>query len=429
MATPASASPPATARPGRLGPAYAKLWTAAAVSYVGDGIHDTALPLLAASLTRDPLLVAAVGVAGQLPWLLFALPGGALADRWDRRRVLWRVDAYRSLVVAALAAAVVAGWATIPMLGAAGFLLAAGATLFNPASMSIVPAIVSREPARLERANGRLAAAQTAGWHLLGPPAGGVLFSLARPVPFVADAVSFAISSAVIATIPGRFAATPPGTAAAARSASSGGGLRAQIREGVRWLARHRLLRTLAVMAAIQQLGLAAWSSILVLFAQDRLGLGNLGFGLLWTGVAAGSLLGSLLAARLSRAVGTATVLLASAITLGVATLGIGVSTNPWTAGSLLGTIGIALTVWNVVAISLRQAIVPDRLIGRVNSVFQQLSMGMLPVGAALGGLLGHTLGLRAPFLITGVMLLAAAVLAMPAVTSHAIDAARTHLS
>jgi len=399
------------------------------VSYVGDGIHDTALPLLAASLTRDPLLVAAVGVAGQLPWLLFALPGGALADRWDRRRVLWRVDAYRSLVVAALAAAVVAGWATIPMLGAAGFLLAAGATLFNPASMSIVPAIVSREPARLERANGRLAAAQTAGWHLLGPPAGGVLFSLARPVPFVADAVSFAISSAVIATIPGRFAATPPGTAAAARSASSGGGLRAQIREGVRWLARHRLLRTLAVMAAIQQLGLAAWSSILVLFAQDRLGLGNLGFGLLWTGVAAGSLLGSLLAARLSRAVGTATVLLASAITLGVATLGIGVSTNPWTAGSLLGTIGIALTVWNVVAISLRQAIVPDRLIGRVNSVFQQLSMGMLPVGAALGGLLGHTLGLRAPFLITGVMLLAAAVLAMPAVTSHAIDAARTHLS
>src|SRR6266511_2642916 len=288
MATPASASPPATARPGRLGPAYAKLWTAAAVSYVGDGIHDTALPLLAASLTRDPLLVA---------------------------------------------------------------------------------------------------------------------------------------------TIPGRFAATPPGTAAAARSASSGGGLRAQIREGVRWLARHRLLRTLAVMAAIQQLGLAAWSSILVLFAQDRLGLGNLGFGLLWTGVAAGSLLGSLLAARLSRAVGTATVLLASAITLGVATLGIGVSTNPWTAGSLLGTIGIALTVWNVVAISLRQAIVPDRLIGRVNSVFQQLSMGMLPVGAALGGLLGHTLGLRAPFLITGVMLLAAAVLAMPAVTSHAIDAARTHLS
>src|SRR6266536_428500 len=122
--------------------------------------------------------------------------------------------------------------ASPPATARPGRLGPAYAKLCNPASMSIVPAIVSREPARLERANGRLAAAQTAGWHLLGPPAGGVLFSLARPVPVVADAVSFAISSAVIATIPGRFAATPPGTAAAARSASSGGGLRAQIREG-----------------------------------------------------------------------------------------------------------------------------------------------------------------------------------------------------
>lgn len=151
----------------------------------GDGIYYTALPLLAATLTRDPLRVAAVDVASQLPWLLFALPAGALVDRWDRRRVLWLTDAYRGLVLAALAVAVVAGWASIPVLAAAGFLLGTGGTLFVPASLSIIPAIVSREPSRLERANGRLAAAQTVGLHFLGPPAGGALFSLARSAPFV----------------------------------------------------------------------------------------------------------------------------------------------------------------------------------------------------------------------------------------------------
>ena len=124
----------------------------------------------------------------------------------------------------------------------------------------------------------------------------------------------------------------------------------------------------------------------MVLFAQDRLGLGNVGYGLLWTGVATGSLLGSLLTARLSRALGQSRLLLAGTVTFGATTLGIGASTSPWGAGILLGALGLALTVWNVVVVSLRQAIVPDRLIGRINSVFQLLSLGMLPLGAAVGG-------------------------------------------
>jgi hypothetical protein len=295
MATPDPTPTPdptstAASQPKRLGLGYATLWTAASVSFVGDGIYYTALPLLAASLSRDPLVVAAVEVAGQLPWLLFALPSGAMVDRWDRRRVLWLADAHRSLVVAALAGAILAGWASIPLLGAAGFLLSIGGTLFNPAAMSIVPAIVSREPAQLERANGRLAAAQTVGEHFLGPPVGGVLFSLARSIPFLADAVSFAASSLLIASIRGRFAPTPSPTE---------------------------------------------------------------------------------------------------------------------------------------VVVSLRQAIVPDRLVGRINSVFQLLSLGMLPLGAALGGTLGRTLGLRAPFLFGGVALLVMALLAVPVVTAQAIEAAR----
>jgi MFS family permease len=319
MATPAS---PAASQPTGLGSAYAKLWTAAAVSFLGDGIYSTALPLLAATLTRDPLRVASVEVASQLPWLLFALHAGALVDRWDRRRVLWLTDAYRALVLAALAVALVAGWASIPLLGAAGFLLAVGGTLFTPATMSILPGLVSRDSARLERANSRLAAAQTVGDNFLGPPTGGALFSLTRSLPFAVDAISFAASAALLASIKGRYSPRPDpqqdqaGTQTAQRRTS----LRGEITEGLRWLAGQRLLRTLATMNAITSLVFGAWTAIMVLFAQDRLGLGNVGFGLLWTGVAAGSLLGSLLTARLSRLLGQSWLLLVSAVTFGATT-------------------------------------------------------------------------------------------------------------
>jgi MFS family permease len=371
--------------------------------------------------------VATVEVAGQLPWLLFALPAGALVDRWDRRRVLWLTDAYRALVMVALTAAILAGWASIALLGAAGFLLAIGGTLFVPASMSIIPSIVSRDQARLERANGRMAAAQTSGVHFLGPPTGGALFSLARPVPFLADALSFAVSATVLTGIPGHFRPAPEHDQDERQRQLAGTRLRlrVEILQGLRWLGGHRLLRTLALMNAASSLAFAAWTAILVLFAQDRLGVDNLGYGLLWTGVAVGSLLGSVLATHVSRRLGPGRVLTASAAAFGATTIGIGATTNPWLAGALLATLGLALTVWNVIVVSLRQAIVPDRLVGRINSTFQLLSMGMLPLGAALGGILGRALGLRAPFLITGAALLVLTLLAAPVMTTRAIEAAR----
>jgi MFS family permease len=174
-----------------LGAGFARLWAAAAISNVGDGIYATALPLLAASLTRDPFAVSLVTFGEWLPWLLFGLVSGALLDRWERRRVMWTVDAARFAVVGALAAAVVLDRASIALLAAAGFLLGTGQTLVDTAQHSIVPALVSRDPARLERANGRLQGTQIVANQFVGPPAGGFLFSLAAWIPLAVDAVSF----------------------------------------------------------------------------------------------------------------------------------------------------------------------------------------------------------------------------------------------
>jgi MFS family permease len=409
------------ARP-NLGPGYHKLWSAAAISTLGDGVFLTALPLLATTLSRDPLRVSLVAFASWLPWLLFGLLSGALVDRWDRRRMMWTVDACRFVVVGALGVAVLAGWASIPLLVAIGFLLGSGQTLFDNAAQSLIPTLISRDTQRLERANSQLYGAQTVGQNFAGPPAGGALFALAASVPFLADAVSFAASSLLIATIRGSFAPQRPvGTAAEEPRAS----LRADIAEGLRWLVGHRLLRVLAVMVGLMNLAVMAGEAILVLFAQEELGLGSVGYGLLLAGFAVGGVLASLIATQLSRRVGSGTLLVAVTFVEAAAWAVFGVGSNAWLGGAMLALVGGGSTVFNVVGVSLRQAIVPDRLIGRVVSTQRMVGFGAVPVGALLGGVVGRTLGVRAPFLLGAAILTASGLLALPVVNNRAIQAAR----
>jgi MFS family permease len=403
----------------RIGtPSFHKLWSASAVSTLGDGVFLTALPLLAAQLTRDPLPVSLVSFAGWLPWLLFGLVSGALVDRWDRRVTMWRVDALRFVVVGVLGLAVLAGWASIPLLAAFGFLLGTGQTLFDNAAQSLIPAIVSRDPRRLERANGQLYGAQMVGQNFLGPPAGGFLSGLANAVPFLVDALSFLASSALIASIGGGFAPErPPGTGRPS--------LRAEIGEGLRWLGRHHLLRALCVLVALMNLSFMAGEAIMVLFAQDVLGLTNLGYGLLLTGYAVGGVLGSVLAARIGRRVGTGTLLVATALVGAASWLGFGVNSVAWVGGALLVVNSTCAMVFNVVGVSLRQGLVPDHLIGRVVAAYRTLGYGAIPLGALLGGVIGKTLGLRAPYLFGGALVAVAALASVPVVNDRSVQAAR----
>lgn len=404
--------------PAGLGGGYLKLWTATAISNLGDGIVHTAMPLLAAALTRDPLQVSVVAAAGWAPWLLLALLSGALVDRWDRRLVMWTVDAARFAVVGALGVAVWAGWASIPLLAIVAFVLGAGQTLFDSAAQSFIPALVGRDSQSLERANSRLFGAQQVSQQLAGPPLGGALFALTRAVPFVVDAVSFAASSALIAAIPGRFASERP--AGAGRSS-----LRADIARGVAWLMGHRLLRTIVVMNGVTNLALTAGDAILVLFAQRQLGLGSVGYGLLLAGYAVGGVLGSLVAVRVGRWLGTGTIILGGVMVAAVMSCGIGLSSRAWVTGVLLAVEGFALTIDNVVGVSLRQAIVPDALMGRVVATSWLVTLGTMPLGGVLGGVLGRTLGLRAPFLFGAAVLAVTALLALPLVNNRTVHVAR----
>jgi MFS family permease len=416
MATPEARTAEKTQR--RLGPDFAKLWLAQGVSNLGDGVYLTALPLLAATLTRDPFAVSAVIFAEWLPWLLFGLVAGALLDRWDRRRVMWTVDAARLVVVGGLAAAVLVGWASIPLLMLIGFLLGTGQTLVDTGSQALIPALVSRDPGRLERANGRLLGTQVVTQQLAGPPAGGFLFSVASWIPFAVDAVSFGASSALVAAIPGRRAAHSTGEASATGRRTS---LRREIAEGLRWLFAHRVLRAMAVLVAGVNIALTGSDAIMVLFAQERLGLGSIGFGLLLTGSAVGGAAGSAVAPRLSRRLGPVRVMTGGFIIAGVAAVGIGLTRNPWVAGGLLTLSGLVVISFNVIMGSLRQQLIPDRLLGRVIGAFRLFSYGSVPLGALFGGAVASRFGLPAPFLVAGVTLPVMALLALPFVNRRTV--------
>lgn len=415
----------AEAKP-RLTSAYWRLWTAGTISNLGDGVDAAALPLLAATLTRDPRLVAGMGVAFSLPWLLFALPAGAIVDRLDRRRVMYRVNVVRAVLVAAIALSVGTGTASIWLLYAIALAMGFCETLFDNAAQSIVPAIV--DASLLEVANGRQYAAELVANTFAGPPLGGVLFAVAASVPFWLDSGSFLISAVLIATLAGSF--RPAGAAAAANGDGSGSGpakrsLRREIAEGVRWLRAHKLLRTLALL--LGALNFASWlgMSIAVLFAQDILGLDARGFGFLLAGMAVGGVLGGVFGHRIAAALGPGRALVVSIGAIGFSEAAVGLASNAWAVAALFWISGLFVPVWNIITVSLRQQIVPDVLLGRVNSAYRFLGWGSMPLGALAGGWLADAYGLRVPFLVGGAVTAVALVWALPRITTKAIDAAK----
>lgn len=389
---------------------FGLLWGAGTISALGDGVHWIALPLLAASVTLDPRLVSLVSVAEQLPWVLFGLLAGALADRVDRRRVLWRLDLVRAGVVAVLAATVLTDTVTLPVVLLVAFTLTSFGTVYDSASAALVPTLVpvADRPA----ANGRLQAGTLVADTLLGAPVGATLFTLFAAAPFLVDTASFAIAAGLVAAIPVAAAPPPARTASSGRADGAGSSVRADVVAGLRFLLGHRLLRRLCWYGALINLVTTVAVALLVLYTRDVLHLGSLGYGLLVAAFAVGGVLGSLLAGRLATVLGSRPALL-SALVLGAGgATGMALAGHPVPAGIAVGVFGAANGLWGVVAVSLRQSLVPDALFGRVTSAFRLVTLGVGPLGALAAGFVAHRYGLRAPMVCAATILLAGTVAA-----------------
>lgn len=370
---------------------YWKLWVSSAAANLADGIFWIAFPLLAVQLTTSPMLIAGVTVVGRLPWLLFVLVAGALADRLDRRRTMFSVALMRTVIATLLAVGIAAGVVGLPVLYVTVFILGVGETLFDTAAQSIMPSVVERDD--LGKANGRLYAAELTMNQFVGPPLGGALAGIAIALAFVGSALAFAVGTFGLFLLVGSFrpAASPVKTS-----------IVEDIREGLGYLRHHVVLRTMAIMVGAMNFASSAMFAIMVLFvvSPGPMGLDGVGFGLLMTSMAVGSVAGSLFTDRVARRIGRAPLLVicvvASAATMAVP----GLTANPIAVGVAFAIWSVLVMMWNIVTVTLRQRIVPDRLLGRINASYRLLAWGTQPLGALVGGIVAELLSLQAVFIL-----------------------------
>ncbi|MEM6618800.1 MAG: MFS transporter [Pseudomonadota bacterium] len=382
---------------------YRLLFSASAVSNLGDGVSALAFPWLASLITRDPVMIAAVTAATRLPWLLFTIPAGVLTDRADRRRLMVMADLLRLVLTAGVIGLIVA-LPSLPLNGPAGgyvvglaglaFLLGTAEVVRDNAAQTTLPSIVN--PGDLERANGQIWSIEQIMGSFVGPPLAGVLIAYAVPAPFALDALTFLLAAWAVWLI-----AVPPRLAPPKRP------IMTEVRDGIAYLWANRTLRRLALMLGVVNAVATAAVTVLVLFSQEILGLDGFGHGLLLTAGAAGGVIGGLVCPWVVARLGPQRSIMVVLGLFPLPFLAIALTSSVWVTAAALFMEMFAALLWNVVTVSYRQRLIPDGLLGRVNSIYRFFGWGLMPLGAILGGLLvtwsepsfGRETALRLPYM------------------------------
>lgn len=368
-----------------MGRGFGALWSANALSNLVDGLAFISMPLLAASMTDDPRIVAGLATLYAIVRLFVALPIGVLVDRIDRRSLIIIANLLRGLALLTFALTLYLGLSSLVILYISMAVVATLESTADNAAVAILPSLVDR--GRLDSANGRIAAAQLVADEFAGPPLGGFLIAISTAAPVFAMGGLWAVAGLVAIALPVH--PRPHNQLGVATTRSGPRSVYKEALDGIVWLAHHRLVGGLAVIGALASVGYMLTFSILVLFAREKLGLNETSYGLLLACSALGGLLGSLITSKLRNELGyrwtIAGSLLLGALSMG----GLAMSTNPVIAGALLAAYILHAVVWNICSTSLRQRLIPDAMLGRVGGATRVLGLLGLALGSFLGGLLG----------------------------------------
>lgn len=376
-----------TVAPARLGRSFRWLLSSSWLTNLGDGIGIAAGPLLVASQTDDPALVALALLLQNLPWLLFALPAGAIADRLDRRVLTVSVNLARAVVLAVLAAAVLTESVSVTLVLLAIFLHGVAEVFADTVTSTLLPALVHRDD--LAVGNSRLQFGMLTMNQMAGPPIGAAMFAAGSAYPFIGQAVLVTVGAALVSRI-----ALPVRQVAPA----SKGHIKRDIAEGLRWVRHHAAVRTLILTIFTFNITFGAAWSVLVLYSRDQLGMGAIGFGLLTTVMAVGGVFGGLTYGWITRHVSLGNIMRIGLIVETLTHLGLALTTMPAIALGIFFLFGIHAFVWGTTSSTVRQRAVPDALQGRVSSVNALGVFGGMVFGAALGGVIARQWGVTGPF-------------------------------
>jgi MFS family permease len=381
-----------------------RLYSSSATSNLADGIGRVALPLLATHYTRNPVLISSLASLSFLPWLFFALPSGALVDRVDRRYAMAAANAVRAVAALTLGVLAAVGAANIVVLYVVAFALGLAETVYDSAIRAILPQVVRKD--RLDSANGLLTVEETLGQIFLGAPLGSVLLVLAIAAPFLINGVGFALAALLVLTLRGNFRPV---------RASAPVSIRRDIADGVRYLT--------LVSAATGFLQSMA-TALLVLYVLEILHLPQGDFGYVLIGAGVGAILGGVVTPALATRMGKGPLLVIGAVVSASGVLLMGFVSNGYVAGTLFAVSSSGVMVWNVLTMSLRQALIPHELFGRVQGAYRTLVWGAIPLGSLTGGLVAHAAGLRWVFVTSGGGLLLMAVALAFVLRGHADELA-----
>ena len=376
-----------TVFPPRLGTSFRWLVASSWTTNLGDGLMMAAGPLLVASQTRNPVLVAAAAMASQLPWLVFGLVAGAMADRLDRRVLVMAMDAARAAVLAGLCVVIVTGHVNIWLVMAAMFLVGLAEVFADSATGTLVPMLVDKPD--LGIANARIQFGFLTANQLVGPAVGAVIFAAGMALPFMIQTVCVALGVVLVSRI-----GTPRGAVREHVETH----VRQDIAEGLRWLAGNKPVRTLALVIVVFNITWAAPWSVLVLWSLERVGMDEAGFGLLTTAAALGGLLGTAAYGRVERRVPLAILMRTVLACEVVFHLAMALTTSAWAAYPLMFFFGAYAFIWGTLSQAVRQRAVPTEFQGRVGSVYMLCVMGGMLGGSLLGGLIAHRWGVTAPW-------------------------------
>ncbi|MEN5073190.1 MFS transporter [Isoptericola cucumis] len=373
--------------PARMGSSFRWLLSSSWTSNIGDGVALAAGPLLVASQTDSAFLVALAAMLQRLPWLVFGLWAGVLADRLDRRRLVVVANLLRAVVVAALSVVIVTGHVSIAMVLTAMLLMGVAEVFADTTSQTLLPMLV--RPADLGTGNSRLQAGFLTANQLVGPPLGAFLFAAGMAWPFVVQVLCVALAVLLVARV-----VLPP---VARDVTAERTRVRHDVAEGLRWIWHHPPVRTLALVILVFNVTWAAPWAILVKYSLDHLHMGEIGFGLLTTASAVGGLVGTFSYGRLERRFSLATLMKVCLSLEVLFHLALALATTGWVAMATLFVFGAYGFVWGTVSNTIRQRATPARFQGRVASVYMMCVFGGIVVGNALGGVLAQQWGLTAP--------------------------------
>jgi MFS family permease len=375
-----------TIAPARLGRSFRYLLAASSVDNAGDGIVISAGPLLVASLTHDAFLVSLALFAETAPFLVFGLFGGVAADRFDRRRMVIVANLVRVALFTFLVAAIVTGVVSIGLVLVVLFAIGTAEVMADSASSTLLPSLVDRSD--LGIANARSSASMLLTNQLLFPPVGAFLFAVDRSVPFATNAVCVLAGAILISRV------VTPVREARSRDSS----VVSDLGEGIRWLLAHPPMRTLTLTILTFNVTYGAAWSVLVLYATQRLGMNEVGFGLITTAIAVGGVVGTAMYGRLERRFRLGDIMRVGLVIETVTHLVLALTTSPVVALGMLVIFGAHAFVWGTTSNVVRQRSVPDEVLGRVSGVYRVAIQGGIVIGTPVGGLIAAAFGITGPF-------------------------------